>query len=193
MRSSILIAAMSALVVVGGCGTSPQANFYTLAPAAAGSDMYTVRTINVLVLPVTLPDMVDRPQIVTRVSANQIHFDEYERWADPLNGQIQRTIVADLAQALNGARVSAYMQDGDPAMLYRVRVDIQKFDASPGDVVTVEALWSVLRPNNAAVLSGRTSVHEPCEGAGYDAVTAAYSAALGAVSHDVATALHAAL
>jgi uncharacterized lipoprotein YmbA len=192
MRSRLLMTAVTALVTLGGCGTSPQANFYTLGPVTAATAAYTVRAISVVILPVTLPDMLDRPQIVTRVDANQVHFDEYERWADPVGGQIQRTIAADLGQALSGARVSAYPQDGDPASTYRVRVDIQKFDALPGDAVMVDTLWSVVPPKGGAIVNGRTSIRQPCAGAGYGAVTAAYSAALAVVSRDVATAIHAA-
>jgi uncharacterized protein len=187
---------MAALVMLGACGTTPQSNFYTLAPPAASDVTYTVRPMSVVVTTVTVPEIVDRPQIVVRVNDNQVRFDEYARWADSLKSQIQRTVAADLAMALDGARVSSYPQEGDAASTWRVRVDVLRFDAVPGDAVTVDALWSVSVPKSgtgAAPLSGRTVTRVPCAAAGYDAVAAAYSSALAVVSRDIAVAIHAGL
>jgi uncharacterized protein len=47
-------------------------------------------------------------------------------------------------------------------------------------------LWSITPPGKGAPLTGRTTVSEPCEGAGYDALVAAYSRALAKLSQDIA-------
>lgn len=201
-RTMWYLPTLAALVLPGACGTTPQSSFYTLAPPETSEVTYTVRPMSVVVAAVTVPEIVDRPQIVVRVDANQVRLDEYARWADPLKGQIQRTVAADLALALQGARVSSYPQEGDGASSWRVRVDVSRFDAAPGDTVTVDALWSVSVPkgtagaggaSGAAPLSGRTVARAPCAAAGYDAMAAAYSSALAAVSRDIAMAIHAAL
>jgi uncharacterized protein len=182
-----------AFAALCGCSTSPTANFYTLSAAGPGADAYTVHPISVVVGPVSVPDLVDRPQLVIRVSENQVKLDEFARWADPVKTQIPSVIVADLAQFLDGARVSAYPQGGDPGATYTVRIEVQRFDGTPGDAATVEALWSVSPPKSVASLTGRTIVREQCAGPGYEALAAAYSTALAAVSRDIAVALHARL
>ncbi|WP_341317742.1 PqiC family protein [Paraburkholderia sp. IMGN_8] len=145
--------------------------------------------ITVLIGSVTVPELVDRPQIVVRASANQVTIDEFARWADSLKSQIPRVIAANVAQELNSPRVSSYPMAGDQAAVYRVQIDVQRFDATLGDAVTVDALWSVSPPGKRAPISGRSTVREPCAGAGYDAVVAAYSRAFATVSRDISTSI----
>lgn len=185
-----LIVIALALIALGGCSTSPTASFYTLGAVGASADAYTVRPISVVVAPVTVTDLVDRPQFVIRISENQVKLDEFARWADPVKTQIPRVIAADLAVFLQGARVSVYPQGEEPGSAYRVRVEVQRFDGAPGDAATVDALWAVSPPKGASSLTGRTLVREPCAGTGYDALAAAYSTALAAVSRDIAEAIH---
>jgi len=55
----------------------------------------------------------------------------------------------------------------------------------------VEALWVVEPAAARKPISGRTSAHEPMQGADLDAVAAAQSRALAVVSADVAAAIRA--
>ena len=57
------------------------------------------------VFPVSMPDYLDRPQIVTRVSENEIKLDEFSRWAEPLKDSFTRALVQNLSTILNTAKV----------------------------------------------------------------------------------------
>src|SRR5258708_4384373 len=95
------------LALVGGCASSPQASFYTLSPerpqdhADTGAPAGAPAAITIS--SVTIPDIVDRPQLVLRVAANQVSLDEFARWADSLKSQIRQVIAADLALDFPGA------------------------------------------------------------------------------------------
>jgi uncharacterized lipoprotein YmbA len=132
MRTLVSLVTALTLGMLGACSTSPTASFYTLDAANGQQDAYAARAISVVVTSVTVPDLVDRPQFVIRVSDNQVKLDEYSRWADSLKSQIPRVVAADLAQYLPGARVSVSGQADDTAAAYRVRIDIQRFDGAPG-------------------------------------------------------------
>lgn len=192
MRTLLSRALVLAVAGLAAC-TSPTASFYTLGAVAGRNDVSVVRTVTVVLGPVTVPDLVDRPQFVDRVNENEVRLDEFARWAESPKSQIPRVIAADLAVLLPGARVSVYPPDVNPAAVYRVRVDIERFEGTPGDSATVDALWSATRPNGGTPASGRTMVREPTAGPGNDALAAAYSRALGAVSHDIAAAIEAGL
>ena len=189
MRSSLTIAVALALAALCGCASSPKSDFYTLSAAAPQTGNPPGAPIAVVIGAVTVPELVDRPQIVVRSGDNTVDIDEFARWADPLKSQIPRVIGADLGQLLNSVMVSTYPMGVDTASAYRVQLDIQRFDAALGDAVTVDVLWSVTPPGKKTSLSGRSTVHEPCTGAGFDGVVAAYSRALGTVSRDIATAI----
>jgi uncharacterized lipoprotein YmbA len=186
MRQSLPLVITLIVAMLAGCATR-KADFYTLSPETPGESVSAATMITVAVGAVTVPELVDRPQIVVRAGAHQVDIDEFARWAEPLKSQIPRVVAANLAQLLNTPRVSAYPVTGDPAVAYRVRLDVQRFDAVLGEAVTVDALWSVSPPGKDAPLAGRSTVHESCSGGGYDALVAAYSRALAVVSRDIAS------
>jgi uncharacterized protein len=197
IRPLLLTAMALALALVGGCASSPNASFYTLSPERPQEHTDTGAPVAgapaaITIGDVTVPEIVDRPQLVLRVNANQVTLDEFARWADPLKSQIRRVIAADLALLFPGALVSGYPQYVDPASTYQVSIDVQSFESAPGETASVSVLWSV-RPPKGAPVSGRTVVHEPTGGPGYDALVAAHSRALAAVSRAIAAALRSTL
>ncbi len=178
------------LAAVSGCGRSPAVKFYTLAAMAPEAGSPVAASRSVAVGPVTLPDLVDRPQLVIRVDANRVDILETHRWAEPLKDEIPRLLAENLARLLRPARVSTYGQSASHDAEYRVLVDIQRFESVPGDGVTIEALWSVTRAAAGAVpRKGHSLVHEPAAGTGYEALVSAHGRALAAVSRDIAQAL----
>jgi uncharacterized lipoprotein YmbA len=181
------------LALVGGCGSSPKSSFYTLSSERPQEQVDTRTPAAITIGIVTVPDIVDRPQLVLRVDANQVALAEFDRWADPLKSQIRRVIAADLALQFPGALVSGYPQNVDPASTYLVSIDVQSFESAPGDAASMTGLWSVRPPKLSAPVSGRTVVHEPTGGAGDDALVAAHSRALAAVGRDIAAALRSTL
>ena len=187
MRVLAVALAVTALAACGITGTSPEPRFYTLAseappPAAASATAYTI-----VVGPVTIPDVVDRPQIVTRTAESRVEIAEQARWAAPLKGEITRVIADHLAKALPGARVSTMEQRATGAPDYRVIVDVQRFDSS-NEGSAIQASWQVRTKENPAALSGRSVVAEP-GGAGYDALVAAHSRAVAKVAAEIAMAI----
>ena len=190
MRNSAIVAILLAAAALAGCGSPLKERFYTLSSGAAPERVdAAAAAYSVAVGAVTVPEVVDRPQMVLRVTANQVMITEQARWAEPLKSEIPRVIAGNLARLLN-ARVSAYPQSADPDVDYRVTVEVQRFDSALGDAVTVEALWTV-RPAKGAAKSGRAVVREPAGGGDYDALVVAHGRALTAVSRDIADAIRA--
>lgn len=188
---AIRAAAMAyVLVIVGlaGC-SSPAPTFYALRADDTPGDMPGAATMDVVVGPVTVPDMVDRPQIVTRNPDKTIDMNEFARWAAPLKSDIGRVIAADLAQRLGTARVSTVDLGASTPPVWRVRVDIMRFDTVPGDSVTIEAQWVVRPPGHRAMALGHTVAHEPVASRDYGALVEAHDRALATVSADIAAAI----
>lgn len=179
-------------ITLAGCSRSPRVSFYTLEPGAQVESAAPISTVPaVAVGPVTLPEVVDRPQLVVRVAANRVDILETHRWAEPLKSEIPRLIAENLGRLLGSNRVSSYPQYAGSEAEYRVLVDIQRFESSPGEAVTVEAFWSLRRATGGAPKTGRSLVREPVGAEGYDPLVAAYGRALLAVSRDLAGAIRA--
>lgn len=174
---------------LGGCGSSPASSFYRLKPDATLTSMGAAAPLYVVVNPVTIPALVDRQQIVVSLADNQVWPNEFQRWAEPLKGNIQRTIAGNLAALLGTEHVSVYEADSGGFPTWRVRVDIMQFDSVPGKAATVDALWTIWPPGKATPIAGHTLAQEPAQAQAYDALVAAHDRALGAVARDIAAAI----
>ncbi|BAN27922.1 PqiC family protein [Caballeronia insecticola] len=185
----VLVFLVPAMAILAGC-TSPRASFYRLS-ADPSLSAATARAPQrpVIVGPVTVPDLVDRPQIVTRNTNNEVALNEYARWGEPLRSSVADAIAGDLAVLLGSNRVAVASRAVADPQAYRVRVDIQQFESVPGDAVAIDAQWSVRRFGDDNALNGRSLVREPVTGPDFDALVAAHSRALASVSRDIATAI----
>ena len=187
---SALMALCLTLALLAGCSRSPRVVFYTLSsvpPAAGGPPA----PISVAVGPVSLPALVDQPQLVVRSGPNRVEVLESSRWAEPLRSGIPRIMTADLTLLLPQSRVSAYPQNAGHEADYRVQVDIQRFEMTAGEGVELELLWTVRRAGEGIPRSGRSVVSEPAGAGGYDLLVAAQSRALAVACRDLERALRA--
>ncbi len=198
------IALLSGLALWGmGCGTPPQERFYTLGEYTLGEYTRGEHTrgaaapleaipggagYSVAIGPVTVPEGVDRPQMVVRASGHRVEVSELHRWAEPLKSEIPRVLAAHLRRELRTEQIATTDQGAGRAADYRIRVDVQRFESYLGKGVVVETLWSV-HAAEAGSRTGRSAVHEPAEGADHEALARAYGRALAKIAHDLAAAL----
>lgn len=187
-------------VVLAGCagGGTPE-SFFALndggivqSTTAAGrtTDAASGALPGIVISAVTVPELVDRPQIVTRDSANRVIVSEQNLWAEPVRSGVARTLATRLARAMEAAgkavQVAAYPQSSIASPALRITVDVVRFDAVPNGEAVVEALWSVRRPADNVVRTGRTAASAPIAGTGYDAIVQGWSDALAIVDRDIA-------
>ena len=175
------------VALVAACASAPPPKFYMLsrtpAPAAPPS------TLSVAVGPVTIPAMVDQPQIVVSISPNQVTLDEFNRWAAPLASNISRVVAENLVDLLGTSRVSQFQQSLNVDADFRVAVEVQNFESTLGDAAAFSAVWAVRRTRDGRTETGRTAVREPPSDKSYDALAAAHSRALSQMSRDIAAAV----
>ena len=186
MKKSVanVVAIVIATMFGAGCVSSPS-KFYTLNSTAKGEPS-SCANYAVAVGPVSIPAEVDRPQFVIQIAPNRVVIDEFNRWSEPLSGNIARVIAGDIVSLLGTPKVvAAPLANFDPA--YRATIDIQRFESGPGKSVQIEAVWVVRKTAGGVSLSGRTVAVEPVTGEGFEAVAAAHSRALAKLSGDIAS------
>lgn len=186
IRSLHLAFALLVVAVLSACAASPKVSFYTL---QAPSYPETRGALDISLGPVTLPEIVDRPQLVVRTNDNQVELVDTSRWAQPLKDEVARVLAANLAHELGTLRVFQYGQGMTVEPDVRVAVDIVRFESRPSVEATVEALWRIHRKGSSVPLSGRSLANEAVQGNDYAALAAAHGRALAHVSHDIAEAI----
>jgi uncharacterized protein len=183
-RIAASVAACGFAALYAGCA-SPPSHLYTLSRSGAAvvrPDEISSK-LEVVVGPVSIPAIVDVPQIVVQKGPNQVTLDEFNRWASPLANNISHVVAANLTTMLGTSRV-AYFPTADTD--YSVAIDVQMFESAPGDAATLTAGWTVHRFKDGKTETGRTAITEPSPEKGYEALAAAHSRALGRLSQDIA-------
>ncbi len=133
-----------ALACAGCLGSSPASRFYTLstlAPREGQGGGGGGPPLRVRVAPVTLPEGVDRPQLVRRTGENTVVVDEYDRWVEPLDALLRNTLVQDLGALVPEAQV---LGDAAPGLAAdrTVVVAVNRLDLS--SQLVMDAVWFVL-------------------------------------------------
>lgn len=195
-------AALAIAACVAGCAASgTRERFYALndggvVQSTAGPAMASALAAplpGILISSVTVPELVDRPQIVTRDNSNQVIVSEQNLWAEPVRSGVGRTLAVRLSRALaeagRPAQVGAYPQTSIVDPYLRVTIDVARFDAVPNGEAVVDALWSIRRTADGYVRTGRTVASSPIAGTGYDAIVSAWNDALATVDRDIAAAV----
>jgi hypothetical protein len=189
MRRVTPIVAVFVLVALAAACASPASHFYTLsagAPPAATSS-----NLSVAVGPVSVPAVVDRPQIVVTTGPNQVRPEEFNRWAAPLQNSIARVVAENLVAMLGTPRVILSSQTLGADADYRAAIEVQRFESAPGEAATLDAVWTVIRAKDGKSQTGRTTVREATSDKSYDALAAAHSRALARLSQDIASGVRA--
>ena len=194
-RYSLIVFGILAAILTG-CASSTPARFYTLSsmngpePARQAAD--TAHAVLVSVGPLTIPDYLDRFQIVTRSGQNELTVDEYHRWAGSLENDISRVIIENLSALLPPDRyqVVSWIHPVQPpaAINYRVAVDITRFDGAHGDSVSMKARWSIFRKDSDSTIR-QTDIIEHIKGNDYNELVEAMSRTMESLSRDIAAAI----
>ena len=174
------------VVALVGCASTPS-HFYTL--SASGATAKNSSDVSVAVGPVSIPAVVDRPQIVVSIGANQVRLEEFNRWALPLQNNIARVIAENLTAQLGSPRVTMFPELTSADADYRAVIDVQRFESVPGEAATLEALWVVRRMKDGKAERGRTTVRQSVSEKDYAALAAAHSQAIARLSQEIADAV----
>jgi uncharacterized lipoprotein YmbA len=190
MGQLVSITTLCALATLAtGCASTPPSRFYTL--SAASGPAATSAKLSIAVGPVSVPAVVDRPQIVVDIGPNQVRLEEFNRWAAPLQNNIARVVADNLVQMLGTPRVTLAAQSLSADADYRAAIEVQSFQSVPGEAAIVDAVWTVRRIKDGKTELGRTTVRETVQEQNYDALAAAHSRALARLSQDIAAAVRA--
>ena len=182
------------LILMGGCASTQPTNFYVLSSLsgseankqAGGSD----RSIAIGVGPVDLPRYLDRPQIVTRTSRNELDLAEFDQWAEPLKDNFSNVLAENLSILIPTDSIAVFPWNRSTPIDYRVAVEVTRFEAKTGGNALLVARWSILgKDGKKVLLSRKSSFSKPADAQDYKATVSAMNRALEHLSREIAAAI----
>jgi uncharacterized protein len=184
---------VAACALLAACAGTTPTHFYTLSSlmAAPGEAMpAAAKNLTLGVGPVTLPEYLNRPQIVTRDGSNRMILADFDSWIEPIDGLFARTLAEDLSLLLGTDEVVQLPERRPVQLDYRVAVDVMRFDVDSSGNAVLDARWQLSRDDDERLLrAARSTVVEPVKPGDQAAAAQGLSRALGAMSRQIAAAI----
>jgi uncharacterized lipoprotein YmbA len=179
------------VVLLFGCATTAPSKFYTLhalTNEVAGERAVNVQdAVGVGIGPLSLPALLDRPQIVTRTSSHELRFAEFDRWAEPLDQNLYRVLTENMSILLNTDHVYTYPWKSSAKIDYQVAIDVIRFDVTSDGEASLVARWTVYGGEGREVLLKKKShFKESASAKDYHSLVSALNKTLEDFSHEVA-------
>jgi uncharacterized lipoprotein YmbA len=201
----ILLNALALSPLLYACSTTSPTRFYVLS-AIGDKAEGAPANVSVGVGPISLPQYLDRPQIVTRLGSNQLVVGEFDQWGGQLDDNVARTLAGNLSILLQTDRIQLYPWKDAESLNYAVAVDVINFEQDVDGSSLLDVYWSLVDARGEKVkLRRHASYREPGgtpiteaqarnqggllgdnKSRPYDGVVAAMSRNLGALSRDIA-------
>jgi uncharacterized lipoprotein YmbA len=182
------------LLALTACGASKPSQFYVLnsmSPTELSRETISIgRGLAIGLEPVDMPEYLDRPEIVSRGGGNQLELGEFDRWAEPLDRNIERVVARNLSVLLDTDRVFVLPVRRRLDLRYRVVIDILRFNLVKEGETLLEVRWAVLDAETDGELMIATSSHgNPVAVQNYDSVVSSMNENLAELSREIATAI----
>lgn len=180
--------------VTAGCGSSPVTRYYVLDSLSNSEDsnkpIGNKEDPAIGIGPVQFPKYLDRPQIVTRSSRNQIAIADFDQWAEPLKISFINVIAENLSILIPSERIVVYPWSRSTTIGHQVLIEVTRFEGELGGDSLLTARWSILGKNKRQISSRRTSsFRETSNGSGYRGTVSSMNRTLEELSREIAAAL----
>jgi uncharacterized lipoprotein YmbA len=193
-RAHGLISCLAIALLLTGClgpGTTRTTRLFVLnattTPPVSSVDATDLRLGIGRIL---LPEFLNRPQIVTRPSANKVRMADFSQWAEPLDKGIPRVLSENLARLTGSDRVSLYPWPTQIEVDLMAEIAIIQFEGDADGEVSLVARWRLVRADGSEAfpLQG-SSYAESAADRSIEALVAAMSRTLASLSRDIASAI----
>jgi len=177
-------------VLLAGCGTSPPIHYHALSSGSATLPSGSAQIL-VEILPIALPERLNREEMVLTNGAGQIEVLASDHWAAPLSDEIRQSLSDALWESLRASDV--YQAPVGPSASglphYRLALRIERFEAVPGRSAVVQGSWTLRRLPQGSSITCRASFAVALAGGTADAASLALSQASNQLTGQVANSL----
>ena len=139
------VAAAGMLLLAAAC-TRPPAQLYVLNPIAAPDGFHapTSDARTLAILPVSVPDYLDRRQIVARTSDHRLLLSDADHWGENLQDALARVLTIDLGRLLAPDGFVVTSGGHQPKVDGEVSLTVDAFEIDSGGRALLAARWMVL-------------------------------------------------
>ena len=161
------IAIIVLALALAGClgGQSPPTSFYMLSPLNPSQTGTLAATadgrIRIGLSTVTVPEYLNRSEIVINLNNTVYQLADFSKWAEPLSDNLTRVLEENLTNLLHDDSIDIFLaSDSSIPPDYRLEVDVLRLDGNLGDQVTLVAQWALLAAEEDDLIVMRRSEYQ---------------------------------
>ena len=176
--------------ILSGCESSPSPRLYMIEPMTMMGSANSVAGLTIAVGPITLPEHLNRKEILTHDEPYRVSTATFDRWAEPLDQDITAALAENLSILVPTDRVITYPFDNALQVDYTVNVRVFSFGAGPNGEVELKSSWVIYDTANAPATCSKARYSEQRRGSEVVDTVAAMSRAIEQLSRDIADAIN---
>ena len=150
LRNKLFFILVFSSFLLYGCmsGGNTATKFYILNPINSSTGLLTAsgqnELLSVEVRSFSLPQYLERPQIVTRTDESRLRLEEFHHWGGNFRKNIMRVLGINLSQFLDTPNI-VIAPNGFPAPPdFRIDVSVMQFERGADNTVYFSARWQLL-------------------------------------------------
>ncbi|GHC00338.1 PqiC family protein [Cerasicoccus arenae] len=142
------------LLLLSGCTIaqkSTPSKFYVLTAMPMSTEPLPVfenDPPNVGVSQVEIPGFLDRPQLTFRVNTNEVTYNEFARWAEPISAGVTRVVRQNLTELLGSGKVTSFPWMQPFPRKYMVSAVVTDFAAGKDNVAELCIIYRIADSKN---------------------------------------------
>lgn len=157
--------------------------FYTL--NSPSQNTLSKGNLRIGVGPIEIPQLINRPQIVSRKNETEIIMSESHQWGGSHKEEVLQTIIDNLSSLLKTENIEQYPWKFTFKPNYQVRINIERFDGELGKNAVLKARWRLIK-NNKEVLVKRVRLNTKVKDSSYSEYIKSLNVLLNIFSQQIA-------
>lgn len=144
--ATVLLLAVCMAAMMISCASKPS-NFYVLRSVSDSDNTWPekgdFRGPSLLVGPISLPDYLDRNQMVSIKGENELVVDEFNRWGESLEDNFYRVLTENLSLLMQTPEIYAFNKHGGGSFDFQIIINVTRFESSVEGNTRLTAFWEV--------------------------------------------------
>ncbi len=148
-----------ALSLVTACSaTTDPTRFYSLKSTHTVGTIKNIaeKTYSLSIESISIPRLLDRPQIVSRIGENEIKRSEFHQWGGSVVEEIQQLFTKNLEIELSNTHFYLLTRESRLRPDYTLYLNITRLDGELGNYATVEITWLLESVENGEITNRGT-------------------------------------
>jgi uncharacterized lipoprotein YmbA len=180
------------IALMTGCANNPVTHFHVLESIQSTADQLNSQSVaskRVGIREIQFPSYLDRPQIVTRIGANELVLSYSHQWAEPLSKSVARVLTEQLDTELANIHVVSYPWPRTQIADIEVEIRINQFEMVDKQNCILDVSWLIWSRAGNTAITRHSLIVVAVNSIDYSQLVTAHSEALSQLSQAIANSL----